>query len=202
LRIRRGDDELITSTDRGYMLKISGEYDVIENHWMPIWVEWVTHGYDGPDLLARIEVRSGRPELVRLEWSANQHQREIRERDLRALEIVGLVEVLYAGLTYQVDPETGATHRATGATDGGEHPPAFFAAQRFIDRQRRPEIYRTMTPDTLKAVAKIYTDAVGGAPRAAVARLLGVSPRTASRYVDAAREAGLLPKTSRGRKNA
>lgn len=202
MRVRRGDDEVITSTDLGFMLKISGVYEVVGNHEMPTWVEWERHGYDGPDLLARIEVRKSRPELVSLQWKANQYQREVRERDLRALEVVGLIEVLYAGLTYQVDPVTGAKQRSTGATDDGDSPPGFYAAQRFIERQRRPEVYRTMTPDTLKAVATIYTDNVGGAPRGAVARLLGVSLRTASRYVDEARKDGYLPPTTRGRKNA
>jgi transposase len=59
-----------------------------------------------------------------------------------------------------------------------------------------------MTPELLRAVAKIYIDNVGDAPRAAVAKAFGVSPRTASRYVDAAREAKLLPLTTRGRKKA
>jgi hypothetical protein len=202
LQIRRGDDEVITSTELGFMLKVSGVYEVVENHWMPTWVEWVTHGYDAPDLLARIEVRNSRPEVVLVQWSANQHQREVRARDLGALEVVGLLETLYGGLTYQLDPVTGATHRATGATEDGDHPPGFYAAKRFIEQQRRPEVYRNMTPEMLKTVAKVYIDNVGDAPRVAVARAVGISPRTASRYIDEARAKGLLPPTTRGRKQA
>jgi hypothetical protein len=203
VQIRRSDDEVITSTDLGFMLKVSGVYEVVENHEMPTWVEWATDGYDAPNLFARIEIRKRRPEIVMVQWSANQYQREVRQRDLRALEVDGLLEVLYGGLTYQVDPVTGARHRATGATEDGDHRPGFYAAQRFIQQQRRPEVYRTITPELLKAVAKIYIDNVADAPRAAVAKAMGISPRTASRYIEEARSPrhGLLPKTSRGKKS-
>jgi hypothetical protein len=201
-RVRATDDLPITSVDQGFMLKCSGEYEVIENFWMPTWIEWTDHGYDSPDLFARIEVRDGKPEVVRLEWSANQYQREIRQRDLRAMEIGGLVEVLYAGLTFQADSVTGAAERGLGSTEGGDHPPAFYAAQRFIERQRRPEGYRSITPELLKAVAEVYSHNVNGAPTAAVAKAFNVKSRMASRYVDRARQAGLLPPTTQGKKRA
>jgi hypothetical protein len=202
LREKLGRDTTITDADRGFMLKHSGEYEVIEGFWMPLWVEWTDHGYDGPDLFARIEVRNGKPELVRLEWSSNQYQREIRQRDLRSLEVSGLVDVLYAGLTFHADSDTGAVRRGLGETAGGDHPPAFYVAQRFIARQRRPEGYRKITPELLKGVAEVYRRHIDGAPTQAVAKTFGVKPRMASVYVDRARKAGLLPHTTQGKRRA
>ena len=84
----------------------------------------------------------------------------------------------------------------------GDHPAAFYAAQRFIERQRRPQGYRSITPAFLKAVADVYSRNLDGAPTAAVAKAFGVKSRMASGYVDSARKAGYLPPTSQGKKRA
>ncbi|MDT5370200.1 MAG: hypothetical protein QOC62_4631 [Mycobacterium sp.] len=203
MRKKLGPDAEIADTDLGFLLKHSGEYEVIGDFWMPLWVEWRTTGYDGPDLLARMEVRNSKPELVRLEWSSIQdYKREIRQRDLRAMEVSGLVEVLYAGLTFHADSRTGALERGTGATEEGDNPPAFYAAKRFIERQRRPEGYRKITPDFLQLVADVYLRNIDGAPTQAVAKAFGVKPRMASVYVERAEKLGLLPTTTQGKKRA
>jgi hypothetical protein len=75
---------------------------------MPVWVEFTIAGYDGPDTFACIEICTGRPQLVRLERSSNPFRREIRQRDLRAMEVDGFVTGLFAGLTFQADPDTCA----------------------------------------------------------------------------------------------
>jgi hypothetical protein len=118
------------------------------------------------------------------------------------MEVDGLVDVLYAGLTFHGDPGTEVMERGVGQTREGDHPPAFYVAQRFLARQRRPEGYRQITPELLKGVAEVYRRHIDGAPTQAVAKTFGVKPRMASVYVDRARQAGLLPQTTQGKKRA
>ena len=109
---------------------------------------------------------------------------------------------MYAGLTFQADSAAESMVRGTGETEEGDHPPAFYVAQRFIERQLWPEGYRSITPEFLKAVADVYRRNVDGAPTATVAKAFGVKRRMASQYVDRARQAGLLPPTTQGKKKA
>jgi hypothetical protein len=118
------------------------------------------------------------------------------------MEIDGFVSVLYAGLTSYGDSETTEARRGWGSTKEGNHPPEYYAAQRFIDDQRRPKGYNAITDDLLKAVAEVYRNNINRAPTQAVAKTFRVKSRMASTYVDRARKAGYLPKTSQGRKNA
>ena len=196
------NDKTYANTDEGWILKVSGEYEVVDDYLVPTWAEFTMHGYNGPDNVARIEVRNGVPELVRLEWLSNPHQREIRQRDLRSMEVDGFVTTLFAGLTRQRSPGSGIVGIATGATEDGDHPPAFYAAQRFVGSLRRPEGYRSITPDLLKTVAEVYRRNIDRAPTQAVGKFFGVKSRMASIYVDRARQAGLLPPTTRGKKKA
>lgn len=54
--------------------------------------------------------------------------------------------------------------------------------------------------DFLTAVATTYRQAFDSAPTKHVAATFGVARRTAGLYIDQARQAGLLPATTRGRK--
>ena len=55
-----------------------------------------------------------------------------------------------------------------------------------------------MTDDFLQIVVDTYY-AASSARTEAVARAFGVSPRTAQRYIEKARETGLLPKSAETR---
>lgn len=58
------------------------------------------------------------------------------------------------------------------------------------------------TPANLEEVARIYRENVRSTPTQAVADILGLSERTAARRVQQARAAGLLPKTTPGKRKA
>ena len=61
---------------------------------------------------------------------------------------------------------------------------------------------RGATREELEAVAATYRANIGWNPTEAVQRAYGYTPRTASRRVQQARDAGLLPNTTQGRKLA
>jgi len=61
---------------------------------------------------------------------------------------------------------------------------------------------RRLTPALLAEVAQVYRARIDDRPTAAVAAAFGVAHRTAALYVQRAREAGLLPPTTRGKKRA
>jgi len=202
VRRRIGDDVTERNHDEGYTLRVSGEYEVIKHHWMPTWVEFQTDGYDGPDTIARVEVRNGAPQVVRLEWLSRSGQTEIRPRDLRAPYFeFDFLTGLFACFTLIADPRTKAVD-VPGATERGEPNPAYYAARKFIERQRRPEGRRASGPALDAAVAEVYRRNINGAPTQAVAKAFGVKSRMASTYVDRARQAGLLPQTKQGKKKA
>lgn len=61
---------------------------------------------------------------------------------------------------------------------------------------------RKITTELLEQTARVYRESIGNAPTAAVAMAFGVSHRMASNYVAKAREHGLLPATTQGRRSA
>ena len=61
---------------------------------------------------------------------------------------------------------------------------------------------RGATREELEAVAATYRANIEWNPTEAVQRIYGYTPRTASRRVQQARHAGLLPDTTQGRKLA
>lgn len=56
--------------------------------------------------------------------------------------------------------------------------------------------------DELELVARVYRENIDDAPRKAVEDALNVSARTAARRIEAARQRGLLPQTTQGKKKA
>jgi hypothetical protein len=199
LEVFRVAVQIASNTDEGWLLNWSGEYEVIGDYWLPTWVEMTLAGFDGPDMLARVELRDHKPQLVRLEWFSSPYQRGIREADLRTMEIAGFVDVLYAGLAHQGEPRAAQNRGKKEVNEPGT--PEYVAAQRFMQDLRRASGYNAITPEFLEAVAAVYRQHPR-APRAAVAAAFGVKPRMASVYVDRAREKGFLPKTTRGKKRA
>ena len=181
--------------DEGYAVTWSGEYEGIGNYWIPTWVEFTTMGSDDPDTLIRVELRDGTPRVVRLDWTAQPGQSEVKQKHLRAIEVEGFANALVAMVTAQYDPEADAMRSSTDEQ-------AFRDASKFVVRQRLPKTYRAITPSFLKAVAEVYRSNIDRAPTQAVAKTFGVKARMASTYVDRARKAGFLPETKQGKKKA
>jgi Phage integrase family len=143
--------QIASNTDEGWLLKWSGEYEVIGDYWLPTWVEMTLAGFDGPDMLARVELRNHKPQLVRLEWSSSLYQRGIRQSDLRTMEIGGFLDVLYAGLAHQGDPRAARNRGDKDINQPGA--PEYIAAHRLMQDLRRPSGSNAITPEFLKAVA-------------------------------------------------
>ena len=193
MRVRIGEDGDIKEPDYGVHIRVSGEYEVVHDRCLPIWLELTIDGRDGPNLFRRIEVRDGRPELVAMSWWARPGQREIKQKDVRNLPVASILEV-YPAFVIHVDH--GQPLPAAGDS------PAFYAARRFVDNMRAGTAHRAVTPELLKSVAEVYRRNIDRAPTQAVARSFGVKSRMASTYVDRARREGYLPPTKQGKKKA
>lgn len=162
----------------------------------------VSHIPGEPWVWGGISVLDGVPQLVKLEFKSDEGGREIRQSDLRAIEINSLVVDLMAALSIHVDQSNSITtfRMALPGEDGpGDR---FTSARRFVERRRRPPGLREITPELLKRVAEVYRSNFDHAPTEAVAKAFGVKQRMASTYVQRARTAGYLSPTKQGRKQA
>jgi hypothetical protein len=204
VRVRVGEDGDIKDADYGVHLRVSGEYEVIHDRYMPTWLEVTIEGRDGPNTFGRIEVRDGRPKVVAISMWSTPGQGEIKQKHLRSTQISSLLDELYPGFVMRVDRDNNlvelAVHPELAAR--GKDPQGFYDARRFIDQLRTGAGNRVITPELLKSVADVYRRNINHAPTQAVARTFGVKPRMASNYVDRARQAGYLPPTKQGKKKA
>lgn len=199
-RVRPHDD--LDYTNDGRQFRVSGEYELVENRWMPTWFEFITDGLDGPDMHVRIEVRDGMPLLVELSWLSRPGQREVKQKDLRDIRVSAIVEDLYSEFVYHIDPATGEFHAPNWQDPETGEFPAYAAIRRFVEQQRRPPGHREINQELLRRVAEVYRQNFDRAPTKAVGRVFGVKGRMASTYVQKAREHGFLPQTEQGKKKA
>lgn len=137
-----------------------------------------------PDATLRFEIRDGRPECVEVHVLAKADGRGIRSADLAMVNVDTVTIAAFAELAELGESETEAL--------------SAFRSLSEARLRRRP----TVTRGDLDEVARVYRDHVSGNPTTAVARLLGYTPRTAARRVAQAREAGLLPATTPGKRKA
>jgi hypothetical protein len=159
---------------------------------VPTWISQRRYGVGGPDMTVVVELRDGSPQLTELTFSSPPGQGEVRQKDLRAVDLDRLATDLYAS----------AVAVSLRGEESDENEQAMRIATKFIERQRLPRDYRVITDDFLKEVAKVYRRNFGRAPTNAVAKAFGVKQRMASTYVDRARKAGHLPRTKQGQKKA
>jgi len=181
-----------TSGDRETLKRISTESEVIEGVEVPTWIELTTSGGADPDMHVRVELRDGAPQVVKLAWTSQPDQSEVRQKHLR-----------------HTDPVELATDLVVSTINTGHKVPdveklrqSRRMAEKFVERQRRPRAYRVITESFLKSVADVYRANIDRAPTKAVAKTFGVKDRMASTYVDRARRAGHLPPTKQGQKRA
>ncbi|MFI9505618.1 hypothetical protein [Nocardia sp. NPDC052566] len=182
-------------------LHISGEYELVEDRWLPTFFEVVGHGTDTPSWYARIELRDGIPELVDFGLKSLPGQRGIKQKDLRDASVAAAVEMLYPAFVLMVDQQAiGHSPEPVGTT--GTDSAAYHATRRFVEQRRASAGKRRVTDELLRRVAEVYRENIDHAPTAAVGRIFGVKTRMASTYVQKARERGYLPKTQPGKKKA
>lgn len=159
---------------------------------VPTWAKERRHGVDGPDLVVKVAVRGGSPEVVELGFQSKPGQSEVRQKHLRALDVDRLASDLYAIFVaeFSEGPSRDDEQRAMRV------------AEKFVERQRLPRDYRVLNDEVLRQVAEVYRANVSHAPTKAVAKHFSVRDRMASTYVDRARKAGYLPPTKQGQKKA
>lgn len=189
----------IVVEEMGARVRVSEDYVVLSDHWIPRVLEIATEGLGEPTTYARVEVSESGPRLAELSFSSpDPDARGIRQSDLREIEVRALVEDFVAGFTFRVEQNAdGATvHVPTVET------PAYVAARNFVGRMRAGRTTRDITPQLLERVAEVYRANIATYPTKAVQHHFQVSQRMAAEYVSRARKRGLLPPTKRGKKNA
>jgi hypothetical protein len=183
-------------------LRVSDDYVVLEDHWMPRMLELsangAVNGGADPELYARVEVNDdGMPRLTELRLVATDPEsRGVAQADLREIVVSSLVEDLVAGFTFRLDGGQGRVIVPAAGT------PAFDAALRFVGRARSSRTSRNITPELLQRVAAVYRNNIDRYPTKAVETHFQVSQRMAAEYVSRARKRGLLPPTKKGQKRA
>lgn len=144
---------------------------------------------EGPDLSLTIEVRQGIPVYTELVLRSQPGSPDVRNKYLANIHLDDWLEAIVAACSRRrVGPNTWV-----GEADN--HAAVVNVRQARAGRPR-------LAPEHLVRVAEIYREHVAGRPTEAVKRAFGVSDRTAARYVQAARKAGILPPTTPGKKKA
>lgn len=170
----------------------SGELVPVGDFALPRQMEVIWPGADGqPRLEALIEVIDGVPRLTEWQLKRVDGGREIRQRDLRAIQLDEFVETIVAVCSYRItffDPETG---QLSAVKDNQTVPDAVKDVASSRKGSRRP-----MTDDRKQRVADVYNAHESGGIEA-VENGFRVSRSTAIRYINAARDAGLIEKRAK-----
>jgi hypothetical protein len=157
------------------------------------------YAHDGdlgePDLEVTFEVRDGRPECIDFHVRAKPDGRGIRTADL---EMVTNLDAIAVNLYAAVAPVPGGNAFNWMWRQTEENVAQTQRAVYEARKARRGTVTRAM----LEEVAKVYREHLDASPTRAVSLLLNYSERTAARRVQQARAAGLLPKTTPGKRKA
>ena len=145
-------------------------------------------GDNQPSLFMKITVRNGVPICSEFQLVAKQDGPEIRPKDLRSVNLDHWIEEIVGACSTRWMGEGHYGHDL-------DHQQGVKAV-----RQARKKSHRTMKPDLLQQVAEIYREHFDTGPVQAIQRAFGVSERTAARYVQLCRRDGLLPPTTKGKK--
>jgi Family of unknown function (DUF6214) len=149
-------------------------------------------GRDEPDVAMIIEVRQGLPVCTEIRFVSRADGPEVRAKDLKSVPILDWTDEIVAACSW-VRMESGGIMQISGTQRRDE-------ARRNVARARvgRPRV----SPEQLEKVARVYREHSDDRPTHAVQRAFGGSYRTAARNVERARDAGLLPPTTPGKKKA
>jgi|BarGraIncu01121A_1022015.scaffolds.fasta_scaffold08660_3 hypothetical protein len=147
-------------------------------------------GVDGqPRLTMTIDSSSGVPRCTDLRIESVEGGREVRTKDLRAVEVDTWIEAIIPLTMAQVVSEgPGGTNSVVRVPDSNS---ADFKAAKSTLRQARRVGRRKVNDDLLRRVAEVY-ESEDRRPAEAVQLAFGVADRTAFRYIAEARKRGLL----------
>jgi len=152
-----------------------------------------------PACEVRIEIWDGVPAVADVRLTARREDRvQVRVKDIKlgpGLSLEDLIGDWLAEVAFRPEPAPSGRRRWSK----GYPVPATERrhTKRTVERVRR-ETRRRLTEQQLRQIAETYT-AADPPKHEAIARAFGVSPRTAQRYIEKAREAGLLPPTTHGK---
>ena len=147
-----------------------------------------------PDLHVEFEIRDGAPDVTTFGLAAKASGRGISTADLRAFHSLDTL-AYNAFMRFATRPdETGAS------TWPIEDERSWWAARADIEDAATDRARASRAE--LEDVARVYRENLHDRPTEAVQNVLGYSSRTASRRVQQARAAGLLPPTTRGKRRA
>lgn len=137
----------------------------------------------GPELRLRIEMRGGIPQVRQVLLGCVPDGREVRQSDVRSVDIDLYLEVAcqLAALHVTDELDAGGIMAAHSGAPGD-----LATVARSVSRARR-NTRRQIPDDKLHQVAEVYR-ANPRRPTAAVAERFGIALRTASLYVQRARE--------------
>jgi hypothetical protein len=167
----------------------------VGDRWVPRRITVQSALPDQPDLTMTIEVRQGIPVYTLLTVQARPDGPDIRRKDLD-LPLDDWLERIVTVCSL-IAPELDASGHPKSLV---KKPSDRSAAMTNVRRARsgRPRI----SSERLQTVAQTYREHIADRPTDAVSRAFGVSHRTAARYVQQARVAGLLPDTTPGKRKA
>jgi len=168
----------------------------IGNYLLPQQVDVDFPGADQPALTMRLEVVKGVPQCREVRFASHEGGREVRSRDLEVVHVAEWTEEFFAVFAQRIVSENGGHIQTVSST--GEA--ALIPAVKELQRARRGNGARKLTPEFLASVVEIYRTHMDDGPTLAVERAFLVSHRMAARYVQRARETGLLGATVPGKK--
>lgn len=148
---------------------------------------------DTPSVRLRLDIIGGVPTCTEVEFQ-QVTSTGVRQVDLQTLNLTEIVSDVYAAMSWPMtigpDGET-IVLAIGGGTDDRR------SARRTISGQQRR---RTITPEFLQKVARLFTEHESHKPIVAISKILGCSERMAAKYVRMARDAGYLaePKRKKG----
>jgi len=164
----------------------------VGDRWVPPRIVVQSQTANEPDLKMTIEVRHGIPVCTEFVLRARPDGPDVRKRDLQ-LPLDDWVDRIVAACSMRADT-VDESSRWTMLVQPIEDPEAFADVRR--TRVGRPRISR----EHLEQVAEIYRTHFDDRPTDAVRRAFGLTESTADRRIKAARNAGLLPPTTPGKK--
>ncbi|WP_210441500.1 hypothetical protein [Nocardioides xinjiangensis] len=164
-----------------------------ETHAFPVAVELLAEGQKGaPDVRIKFEVRDAVPEVVDFRMTASAKGRAVRTADFAAWQLEGLALNAFTQFAHATDPDEGDPR------PGPKSEREFWQVNNLLTEARATR--RGPSEAELEDVARIYREAINHRPTEAVQLRFGYSRRTAARRIQQARAAGLLPKTTPGKK--
>ena len=148
-----------------------------------------------PGLRLDLAVIDGLPQCVGLHIEAVEGGRDVRTTDMRAVQIETWVETFFALLSERITEESpGSISTVVDMSDDD-----LKKGERLV-QQARASTRRKIDTAFLERVAEVYRRNVDDRPLEAIRQTFGVKHRTASDYAKRAEQAGLLPRTTPGKR--